>query len=182
MRGLWNKKINWKKPYERNQLLTILTLTIAATTFSATADAVPTTKPPISKPAPTLAETTNLTGTWNVKFTESPTTKTHIMAVKVVQKGMTLTAKGVDQYGDVILNGSISPPNKIMFKRTYQGTQVNPSAQFDGTFALGIAPAPIGAKGKWTAQSFADKSLKPKASSLYGDWEATIFTGPAINK
>jgi hypothetical protein len=104
------------------------------------------------------------------------------MAIKAIQKGVTFTAKGVDQYGDVLLSGSLAPPNKITFKRTYQGTQVNPTAQFDGTFALSTPLTPITAKGKWTAQHFADKSLKQKASANFGDWEATIFTGPAINK
>ncbi len=153
------------------------------TTFSGSASqAIPTTKSAIAKTAPTISATANLTGTWNVRYTEAPTTKTHIMAIKVVQKGPAFAAKGVDQYGDVILAGFLAPPNKISFKRTYQGAQVNPSAVFDGTFALGTAPAPITAKGKWTAQPFADKSLKQKASANFGDWEATIFTGPAINK
>jgi hypothetical protein len=165
------------------RMATLSLATFLVTALSSTASlAIPTTKAPITKPAPTVAVTTNLTGTWNIRFTEAPATKTHIMAIKAIQKGATFTAKGVDQYGDVLLTGTVAAPNKITFKRTYQGAQVNPSAQFDGTFALGTAPAPITAKGKWTAQQFADKSLKQKASANYGDWEATIFTGPAINK
>jgi hypothetical protein len=104
------------------------------------------------------------------------------MAVKVAQKNGVLTATGVDEYGDVILNGTLTAPNKIVFKRTYKGTQVNPIAQYEGTFTPATALTPISAKGKWSAQPFADKSQKPKASANAGDWDANIFTGPAINK
>lgn len=130
----------------------------------------------------TTGAATNLTGTWSIKFKESPDTKTHIMAVKVMHKGTALSATGVDQYGDVILTGTVLPPNKISFKRTYKGTQVNPIAQYEGTYTPATVLTPITAKGAWSAQPFADKSLKPKASSNSGDWEANIFTGPAINK
>lgn len=104
------------------------------------------------------------------------------MAVKANQKGNTFTATGVDQYGDVILEGSVTGPDKISFKRTYKGAQVNPAAQFEGTFTPAKEFTPVVAKGKWTAQPFADKSQKPKASSNVGEWEANIFTGPPINK
>ncbi|HEY9683609.1 MAG TPA: hypothetical protein V6C89_20305 [Drouetiella sp.] len=124
----------------------------------------------------------NLSGTWNVKFHEAPSSKTHIMAVKVTQKNSALSATGVDVYGDVILEGTVTAPNKISFKRTYKGTQVNPAAQFEGTFTPATVLTPVTAKGTWTAQPFADKSLKQKASANSGDWEANIFTGPAINK
>jgi hypothetical protein len=104
------------------------------------------------------------------------------MAVKVTQKSATLSATGVDEYGDVKLDGTVAAPNKISFKRTYKGAQVNPVAQYDGTFTPATVLTPVIAKGKWSAQQFADKSLKPKASANSGDWEANIFTGPPINK
>lgn len=111
---------------------------------------------------------TNLSGTWNIKFHEGATTKTHIMAVKVTQQNAALSATGVDEYGDVILDGAVTPPNKISFKRTYKGAQVNPVAQYDGTFTPATVLTPVIAKGKWSAQQFADKSLKPKASANSG--------------
>ncbi len=141
--------------------------------------------PAKSSPAPKSAENAplpNLSGTWNIKFRETPSTKTHIMAVKVAQKSGVLTATGVDEYGDVILNGTLTAPNKIAFKRTYKGAQINPTAQYEGTFTPGTPLTPVSAKGKWSAQPFADKSQKPKASANSGDWDANIFTGPAINK
>lgn len=104
------------------------------------------------------------------------------MAVKVSQKGSALSATGVDEYGDVILTGTFAAPNKINLKRTYKGNQVNPQAQFDGFYSPPTALTPASAKGKWSAQPFADKSQKPKASSNSGDWDANIFTGPPINK
>jgi hypothetical protein len=124
----------------------------------------------------------NLSGTWNIKFRETPSTKTHIMAVKVSQKGSALTATGVDIYGDVLLEGTLTAPNKLSFKRTYKGAQVNPPAQYEGIMTPATALTPISAKGKWSAQPFADKTQKPKASANSGDWDANIFTGPAINK
>ncbi|CAN5550348.1 hypothetical protein BH10CYA1_BH10CYA1_24970 [soil metagenome] len=134
-----------------------------------------------TKPAEPAA-LTNLSGTWNIKFRETPSTKTHIMAVKVTQKNGQLTATGVDEYGDVVLNGTLTAPNKIAFKRTYKGTQVNPTAQYEGIFTPATPLTPVSAKGKWSAQPFSDKSQKPKASANSGDWDANIFTGPAINK
>lgn len=136
---------------------------------------------PVLKPAEN-ATLPNLSGTWNIKFREAPSTKTHIMAVKVAQNNGVLTANGVDEYGDVILNGTFTAPNKIVFKRTYKGAQVNPAAQYEGIFTPATALTPESAKGKWSAPPFADKSLKPKASANAGDWDAHIFTGPAINK
>jgi len=124
----------------------------------------------------------NLTGTWNIKVHEGSSPKTHIMAVKVTQKGSSLSASGVDEYGDVLLTGTVTEHNGLTFKRTYKGTQVNPPAQYDGTFTPATELTPVIAKGKWSAQPFADKNQKPKASANSGDWEAHIFTGPAINK
>lgn len=124
----------------------------------------------------------NLTGTWNIKVHEGSSPKTHIMAVKVTQKGSSLSASGVDEYGDVLLTGTLTEHNGLTFKRTYKGTQVNPPAQYDGTFTPATELTPVIAKGKWSAQPFADKNQKPKASANSGDWEAHIFTGPAINK
>jgi len=138
-----------------------------------------------SKSAPAAkpdAPLTNLSGTWNIKFRETPSTKTHIMAVKVSQKGSALTATGVDEYGDVLLAGTLTAPNKITFKRTYKGPQVNPTAQYEGIIIPATMLTPVTAKGKWSAQPFADKTQKPKASANSGDWDANIFTGPAINK
>ncbi|MBS1956685.1 MAG: hypothetical protein JST89_21030 [Cyanobacteria bacterium SZAS-4] len=157
---------------------------VSAGKAAAASKAADTNKTP-SKSSPKAAESAalpNLSGTWNIKFREAPLTKTHIMAVKVAQKNGVLTATGVDEYGDVILNGTFTAPNKIAFKRTYKGTQVNPTAQYEGTYTPGTTLTPISAKGKWSAQPFADKSQKPKASANSGDWDANIFTGPAINK
>lgn len=140
-----------------------------------------TAKIPEAKVAPS-APMTNLSGTWNIKFHEGASPKTHIMAVKVTHKGSSLTATGVDNYGDVILDGTVSAPNKISFKRTYKGEQANPAAQYEGTFTPATALTPVTAKGTWSAQPFADKNQKPKASANSGDWDAHIFTGPAINK
>lgn len=153
----------------------------AAASKAAEANKTPGKSSPTPKPAES-APLANLSGTWNIKFRETPSTKTHIMAVKVAQKNGVLTATGVDEYGDVILNGTLTAPNKIAFKRTYKGTQVNPTAQYEGTFTPATPLTPVSAKGKWSAQPFADKSQKPKASANSGDWDANIFTGPAINK
>ncbi len=153
----------------------------AAASKAAAANKTPSKSSPAPKPAES-APLPNLSGTWNIKFRETPSTKTHIMAVKVAQKSGVLTATGVDEYGDVILNGTLTAPNKLAFKRTYKGTQVNPTALYEGTFTPGTPLTPVSAKGKWSAQPFADKSQKPKASANSGDWDANIFTGPAINK
>lgn len=136
-------------------------------------------KDSVTKPA---TASVNLTGTWNIKVHEGNSPKTHIMAVKVTQKGSNLTASGVDEYGDVLLTGILTEHNGLTFKRTYKGAQVNPPAQYDGTFTPATVLTPVMAKGKWSAQPFADKNQKPKASANSGDWEANIFTGPAINK
>ena len=152
----------------------------AAAKSAASSKAATTSKSAPAKPAE--APLTNLSGTWNIKFREAPSTKTHIMAVKVSQKGATLTATGVDEYGDVLLAGTLTAPNKIAFKRTYKGQQVNPMAQYEGIFTPATVLTPISAKGKWNAQPFTDKTQKPKASANSGDWDANIFTGPAINK
>lgn len=167
----------------RTYTLPVANAIMLVATSSIVTIAAPAQKTEVASPAAkTKPSGTNLTGTWSIKFHEGASPKTHIMAVKVIQKNTTLAATGVDEYGDVILSGSVTEPNKITFKRTYKGSQVNPPAQYEGTYTPATALTPVSAKGKWNAPPFADKIQKAKASANSGDWEANIFTGPPINK